>query len=379
MKFPEKLKLKLDKRLNNNSLRALTNRSTLVDFSSNDYLGFAQSMDIYEHAHDYIMSHQTSVNGSSGSRLISGNHEVHALLESYLKNTHQSEAALVFNSGYDANLGLFGCLLQRNDVVFFDKLSHASIRDGFQLSPAKSIAFEHNNLSHLEQKLKKHTQPNVDNEIYVVTESVFSMDGDSPDLVALCQLCKKYNTKLIVDEAHAIGVHGYGLIQKYNLVDLVFARVMTFGKALGCHGAVVLGSETLKSYLINFARSFIYTTALSPHSIAVILESYRKLETYSTEKLHSNIEIFVFTYKQLGLDSYFIKSHSAIHSCIISENSQVKSIAHKLQEKFDVKAILAPTVPAGHERLRFCLHSYNTATQIKHVLELLETCLKEYS
>jgi 8-amino-7-oxononanoate synthase len=379
MKFPEKLQNKLDKRVSENSLRVLTNKSALVDFSSNDYLGFAQSMDIYEQAHTTIISHKSGFNGSTGSRLISGNHEVYGLLENYLKKSHQSDAALLFNSGYDANLGLFSSLLQRNDMVFFDQLSHASIRDGIQLSPAKSVAFKHNNLSHLEQKLIKQTKSHGKNEIYVVTESVFSMDGDSPDLMKLCQICEKYNANLIVDEAHALGVFGYGLVQSLNLTDAVFARVITFGKALGCHGAVVLGSINLRKYLINFARSFIYTTALSPHSIATILQAYKKLASYSTETLQDNIDCFTYTYKKLGLDCHFIKSESAIHSCIISENSQVKFIAEKLQEKYNVKAILAPTVPAGQERLRFCLHSYNTTTQIKHVLELLKTCLKEYS
>jgi 8-amino-7-oxononanoate synthase len=379
MNFPEKLQNKLDKRVSENSLRVLTNKSTLVDFSSNDYLGFAQSMDIYEQAHATIISHKSGFNGSTGSRLISGNHEVYGLLENYLKKSHQSDAALIFNSGYDANLGLFSSLLQRNDTVLFDQFSHASIRDGIQLSYAKSVAFKHNNLSHLEQKLIKQFNANNQHEIYVVTESVFSMDGDSPDLIKLCQICEKYNAKLIIDEAHALGVHGYGLVQKLNLTDAVFARVITFGKALGCHGAVVLGSNFLISYLVNFARSFIYTTALSPHSIALILHAYKKLETFSTVTLEENIAYFIKQYSELGLGDYFIKSHSAIQSCIISENSQVKSIADNLQEKFNVKAILAPTVPAGQERLRFCLHSYNTTIQIKHVLELLKKCLKEYS
>jgi 8-amino-7-oxononanoate synthase len=379
MKFPEKLQNKLDKRVSENSFRVLTKKPALVDFSSNDYLGFAQSVDIYEQAHASIISHKSGFNGSTGSRLISGSHDLHGLLEVYLKDIHQSEAALVFNSGYDANLGLFSSLLQRNDTVFFDKLSHASIRDGIQLSPAKSVAFKHNNISHLEQKLIKHSKFNEENETYVVTESVFSMDGDSPDLIKLCHLCEKYNAKLIVDEAHALGVHGYGLVQQLNLSDAVFARVITFGKALGCHGAVVLGSEKLRNYLINFARSFIYTTALSPHSIAIILHAYKKLDTFQANELQDNIGCFIYTYKQLGMDGYFIKSQSAIHSCIISENSQVKFIADKLQEKFDVKAILAPTIPVGQERLRFCLHSFNTTTQIKHLLKLLKTCLKEYS
>ena len=379
MKFPEKLQRKLDNRGINNSLRKLNQTHDLVDFTSNDYLGFAKSLDIYQKAHELVLSIGGDYNGSTGSRLLTGNHSIYAQLEESLKKIHQSDAALVFNSGYDANLGLFGSLLQRNDTVLFDKLSHASIRDGIKLSQAKSIAFDHNNLDHLEQKLIKHFKPKGNNEIYVVTESVFSMDGDSPDLLKLCEICQKYQAKLLIDEAHAIGVHGYGMIQQLNLTDLVFARIITFGKALGCHGAVVLGSKNLINYLINFARSFIYTTAMSPHSIATIIEAYKKLDSFSAVSLQTNIEFFSTKVKQLKLEGSFIKSDSAIHSCIISENNKVKSIAEKLQQQFDVKAILAPTVPVGQERLRFCLHSNNTTTQIKHVLELLKRCLKEFS
>jgi len=379
MKFPEKLQRKLDNRVIDNSLRKLNKIPDLVDFTSNDYLGFAKSVDIYQKAHELVLSVAGDYNGSTGSRLISGNHSIYVQLEGVLKNLHQSDSALIFNSGYDANLGLFSSLLQRNDTVIFDKLSHASIRDGIKLSQAKSIAFKHNDLDHLEQKLIKHFKSKCINEIYVVTESIFSMDGDSPDLLMLCKICQKYQAKLIIDEAHALGVHEYGLIQQLNLTELVFARVVTFGKALGCHGAVVLGSKNLISYLINFARPFIYTTALSPHSIATILEAYKKLALFSTASLQENIIFFKTKVKQLELDNYFIKSDSAIHSCIISENNKVKSIAEKITQHFDVKAILAPTVPVGQERLRFCLHSYNTTTQIKHLLELLKTCLKEYS
>jgi 8-amino-7-oxononanoate synthase len=230
-------------------------------------------------------------------------------------------------------------------------------------------------LSDLQKKIQKIKQSNAtDQEIYVVTESVFSMDGDSPDLKTLVEFCKEQDIYLIVDEAHALGVfgeYGKGLLQELSLENEVFARIYTFGKALGCHGSVILGSETLKNYLINFARSLIYTTGLSPHAIATIKIAYDELsQTTSIKRLHKNIQSFQEATKNLN----FIPGNAAIHCCIFSGNQNVKNAAKKLQEKgFEVKPIVSPTVPEGKERLRFCLHSYNTETEIKAVINTLQT------
>jgi 8-amino-7-oxononanoate synthase len=183
----------------------------------------------------------------------------------------------------------------------------------------------------------------------------------------------------VIDEAHTLGVFGKkgeGLVQSLGLEDKVFARIMTFGKGLGCHGAAILGSGDLKSYLVNFARSFIYTTGLSPHSIATILQSYKHLtkEKEALEKLKANIVFFNQEKMRLGLKPLFVYSKSAIQCAIIPGNERVKNIAAQLQQnRFDVKPILSPTVPEGQERLRFCLHSYNSETEITQVLELLST------
>jgi 8-amino-7-oxononanoate synthase len=183
---------------------------------------------------------------------------------------------------------------------------------------------------------------------------------------------------LVVDEAHAIGVfgeNGYGLIQHQGIQNEVFARIITFGKALGCHGAAILGSKNLRDYLINFARSLIYTTGLPPHSLATIKTCYEILEkTESIKELRKNITHFKLRVEALNLKHFFIESNSAIQSCIISGNTKVKEIANQLIEKgFDVKPILSPTVPVGQERLRFCLHSYNTEKEISEILKLLAT------
>ena len=265
-------------------------------------------------------------------------------------------------------------------------MSHASIRDGILLSHAKAYKFEHNDLEDLEKLiLKQPTTNDLSPNIYIVTESVFSMDGDSPNLEDLVQLSEKYNCYLVIDEAHALGVFGNpevsggeGLIQSLGLQNKVFARIMTFGKGLGCHGAVILGSTALKHYLVNFARSFIYTTGLSPHSVATILVAYQHLEIESKaiSKLRENINHFNQEKIMLGLKPLFVRSKSAIQSAIIPGNENVKNIAHQLQEKdFNVKAILSPTVPEGQERLRICLHSFNAKEEITTVLQGLAKLL----
>jgi len=204
------------------------------------------------------------------------------------------------------------------------------------------------------------------------------MDGDAPDLLLLASFCQDHGYHLVVDEAHAIGIfgeNGVGLVQELGIEHQVFARIITFGKAMGCHGAAILGAKCLKQYLINFARSFIYTTALSPHSIATIQAAYSLLQnTSEIKKLTENIKFFCTSSENLSLTPNFIESNSAIHCCLIPGNQHVKKVADQLQQKgYDVKPILHPTVPKGEERLRFCLHSFNSKEEISKVLELLAT------
>jgi 8-amino-7-oxononanoate synthase len=381
-KVPKSLTLKLEQREQNNSLRKLTFPNNLIDFASNDYLGFSKSEAIFNGTHSFLIDNNIIKNGATGSRLLSGNHSVYQEAENYIAKFHLSESALLFNSGYDANVGFFSAVPQRNDVILFDELAHASIRDGIQLSNAKSYKFQHNDFEDLERIILKLTPENQQTStIFVVTESVFSMDGDTPNLEELVQICEKHNCFLVVDEAHALGVfgnHGEGLVQMLDLQDEVFARIMTFGKGLGCHGAAILGSQKLVDYLVNFARSFIYTTGLSPHSVATILIAYQHLQTEkeALQKLRKNVIHFNQEKKQLGLNPLFVRSKSAIQSAIIPGNQKVKNIANQLQGKgFDVKAILSPTIPEGQERLRFCLHSFNSKEEISEVLQILATLL----
>ncbi len=241
---------KIEERKSAGSLRQLKLVRGMVDFCSNDYLGLASLLKVGNPGLQL---------GSTGSRLLAGNYPLIEEVEMEIAEFHQSEAGLIFNSGYDANVGLLSCVAQKNDTIIYDSLSHASIRDGVRLSFAQSWAFNHNDLVDLEKKLQLAT-----GQLFVVTESVFSMDGDKAPLVEIVELCKTYKAALVVDEAHATGIigdKGAGLVQAMGLQQHCLARVHTFGKALGCHGAIVLGSKILRTYLINFARSLIYTTA----------------------------------------------------------------------------------------------------------------------
>lgn len=373
--LPQNLSEKLEIRKQNNALRQLPNTTSLTDFASNDYLGWSQSELIFDETHQLLLDRNIKNNGATGSRLLSGNHQLYTETEDFIARFHQSESALIFNSGYDANVGFFSSVPQRGDLILYDELCHASIRDGIQLSKAKAYKFNHNDFEDLEQLIQR----NPITTIYIVTETVFSMDGDCPNLEELVSVSNKYNCYLVVDEAHALGVfgeRGEGLVQMLGLQDEIFARIMTFGKGLGCHGAAIIGSLELKSYLVNFARSFIYTTGLSPHSVAAILVGYEHLEKdlFPILKLKENIVFFNQHKNMLSLKPLFVRSKSAIQSAIIPGNEKVKSIANQLHLKgFDVKAILSPTVPEGQERLRFCIHSYNSTEEISEVLTLLST------
>ena len=206
MKFPDKLIQKLNDRKQQNALRQLPAANNRTDFSSNDYLGFAQSETIFKQTHQFLIDHNFKTNGATGSRLISGNHPLYSQTEDYISKFHETDAALIFNSGYDANVGFFSAVPQKGDFILYDELCHASIRDGIQLSNAKSYKFQHNDFDDLERLILKFKSE--ESEIYIATESVFSMDGDAPNLETLLVISEKYNSRLVIDEAHALGVFG---------------------------------------------------------------------------------------------------------------------------------------------------------------------------
>jgi 8-amino-7-oxononanoate synthase len=366
------IKNKLDERKLLGTYRVLRPESTLTDFCSNDYLGFARSSVLKTNIQHEIDTHPLSLNGATGSRLISGNIIYTEQLEQQIATFHQSEAGLLFNSGYDANVGLFSSLPQKGDTIIHDELIHASIIDGARLSYANRYTFRHDDLDSLEAKLKQ-----AKGICYVVIESVYSMDGDTPPISNILQLTEQYDAHLIVDEAHAVGLYPSGLITHLGLQDRVFARVVTFGKALGCHGAIVLGSNLLREYLINFARAFIYTTAASFHQLAAVKMAYGLLSQSATEieLLHQNISLFKQGIQQN--DNYpLINSDSAIQCVVLNSNDKAKQAALQLQSAgLDVRAILSPTVAQGSERIRICLHSYNAVEQIGLLTSTINTII----
>lgn len=359
------LKKKLDERSVNNALRTLRSPGHAIDLCSNDYLGIATN-NLLKKSSDYGWNDLK--HGSTGSRLLTGNYDLIEEAERELARFHKSEAALIFNSGYDANVGLLSSVPQKGDTIVYDYLSHASIRDGIRLSFAQSFSFAHNDLADLKKKLEHAT-----GNVFVVTESVFSMDGDMCPLREMLNVCKKSGAHLIIDEAHATGVtgeKGEGLVQQLSVEDECFARVHTFGKACGCHGAVVLGSSGLRDYLVNFARSFIYSTALPPVSVNAILRSYRIFPGMKEERRHLYKLISFFQHAVLSYEKK--ASGTPIQAVLVNGNSEVKALAGKLQENgLDVRPILYPTVPKGQERLRIVLHSFNTMDDVEKLISLL--------
>lgn len=240
---------KLNERKEKGSYRSLFSFEDASDFWSNDYLGLARAPLAYP-----------GCSGSTGSRLISGNTALIQMAESRIARFFGSEAALVFNSGYDANLGFFSAVPQKGDTVLYDELIHASVRDGIRLSHAKSYSFRHNDLKDLQRKAE-----HASGTVFIAVESLYSMDGDLAPLPELADWCELHGALLVVDEAHAGGVFGEGgrgLVAAAGLESRCFARLVTFGKAYGMHGGAICGGKLLCEFLINFARSFIYTTAL---------------------------------------------------------------------------------------------------------------------
>lgn len=355
---------KLLERTDANALRSLITATNKIDFCSNDYLGIVKNK-LIEKTISPGLSH-----GSTGSRLLSGNYPLIEETEKLISDFHDAEAGLIFNSGYDANAGLLSLVAQKNDIIIYDKLSHASLRDGVRLSFATSYSFLHNDLDDLEKKL---SSVNSNSQKFVVTESVFSMDGDFAPLKKIAELCEKYSAALIVDEAHATGIvgeKGEGLVQKLNLQKKCFARIHTFGKACGAHGAIILGSQKLRKYLINFSRQFIYSTALPPSAVEAISISYKLFPEMKEERKH--IDELIKIFRSATFKYKILPGETPIQIVIIPGNEEVKKVAKKLQENnFDIRPILYPTVPKGEERLRIVLHAFNKKEDIAELVKFL--------
>jgi 8-amino-7-oxononanoate synthase len=349
----------LEKRLQERSQRGLLRKLSTplhrTDFTSNDYFGFSREEQFFR-----------SRSGATGSRLLTGNSATYELLEQQIAAFHRAESCLIYNSGYTANLGLISALGTPQTTFLYDLGIHASMIDGMALCSAKRIPFRHNDLESLESRLQRASPP-----CYVLIESLYSMAGDFAPLEEMVALCQRYQAELIVDEAHATGIYGpqgEGLVCEKNLETKVFARVHTFSKALGSHGACVAGNALLKEYLINFSRPFIYTTALPPSALSHIAHCYRKLEGEVGIHQSTLYKLIDYFCKRMGRGS----SRSPIQPYTVKSADRAKQLSNLLQTKgFDVRAILPPTVPRGQECLRIVLHSFNTRSEIDQLVEVL--------
>ncbi|WP_326983590.1 pyridoxal phosphate-dependent aminotransferase family protein [Chryseobacterium sp. MYb264] len=355
----------LIQRKESGTLRVLKEKPEGIDFYSNDYLGLARNYEFNQLLLKTVAENPELLCGSSGSRLISGNSFVVTEVEDYIAHEHQYESALVFPSGYNANLALFSTLPTRHDTIILDEQIHRSVHDACRMSYAKKLKFKHNDPEHLENILKRNNEG-----CYVAIESLYSMDGDIAPIQEIFEITEKYKAYLIVDEAHAFGVFGYGLIDQFNLQEKVSATVITYGKALGTHGAAILTKDLLKSYLINFASPFIYTTSAHDFLWMSILKGYEFIKANSqlSIDLQKNIKIF----REQNLESPS-SENSPIQAIIIPDNHQLRSLKETLLENgFLTYAVFSPTVKEGAERLRICPHSFNTEEEIVELTRIIK-------
>lgn len=369
-----------------------------ADFSSNDYLGFSRSKALRESIVEAI-DQEDLPTGATGSRLLSGHSTQAADVEAMAAKFHRAPAALLFNSGYDANLSLFSTLPRENDAIVYDALIHASVHDGMRLGRVGDCRFQfaHNSPDSLrcvvrdlarDRKLRAH----LGFVVWVAIESVYSMDGDVAPLADILQIASELSTPdmpvmLIVDEAHAVGLNGpngEGCCVEQNVQNHpnLFARVVTYGKAFGAHGATVLGNQLLRQYLINFARPLIYSTALPPHSVITLRSVYSFCSTNEAKTARSILskrrELFrTLASSLLPSGALFAAgSRSPIQSVLVPGNDKCVAVAQRLRNaQLDVYPIRTPTVPKGTERIRVIIHAHNTDNEIIKLVNELASAL----
>lgn len=356
--FEKKLSEKLRERKEEGIYRKLSVFDFDIDFASNDYLGLSQSE---------VSGNSLGAFNSGSSRLISGTNQKNIELEAKIANYFYSEEALLFNSGYMANLGVISTLVGRNDVILFDEFCHASMRDAIYLSKCKAFKYKHNDLSDLERLLSK----NIAENVFILTEGLFSMTGDLAPIDEIVKLGDKYNSYIILDEAHSGGVlgeNGVGLISRYNQKRIV-AKIITFGKGFGAHGAVALTNELIKKYLVNFSKTFIYTTALPDVILDKINQNLNADEINKRRKqLFKNIAYFI----ENDTSNTNREPLSPIQIVKFQNRNKLKEIEKQiLAESIGIKAIYSPTVPKNEECLRISIHSFNTKEEVLRLSEVL--------
>jgi glycine C-acetyltransferase/8-amino-7-oxononanoate synthase len=349
--------------------------SAILDFSSNDYLALSIHPDLITAAGEALNRYGT---GAGAARLMSGDLQLFHLLEEATAKFKNREAALLFGSGYMANIGVIPALVSRGDVIFSDRLNHASIYDGCRLAGAKLVRFHHNDLDHLEDCLKRERGQG---QALIIVESLYSMDGDRCPLAGIVQLKKRHDCMLMVDEAHATGIfgaNGGGIIQEEGLEGEVDVAMGTFGKALGSYGAYIAGSETLKKYLVNRARSFIYSTGLPPSPVAASLAAIDliKKEPELRRQLLENSAHFKKCLQEAGLSGE--PGPSQIVPVLVGDSRKAVKITEEFRKNdILVTAVRPPTVPEGTARLRFSVTLHQSRQELADTAGLLmEICKK---
>ena len=353
-------------------LRRLDSAPPGVDFCSNDYLGLARDELLRRRIAALAEQHGVP-HGATGSRLISGNHPEVEALEKQLAEYYGAEAALVFSSGFAANLGLLASLGGVAKALLCDRLLHASAIDGARLSSAQRVIFGHNDMQDLKAGLDR---LNPGEPAVIVVESLYSMDGDLAPLEEIAALAEVHGAGVVVDEAHANGVlgpAGRGGVAAAGLEHKVLARMVTFGKALGLHGGAVLCSATLRDYLVNFARPFIFTTGLPPLWALSVQAAYELLPELGgrRERLLRNVGYF----RERVADSpwSWLPSESWIQCLLVPGARPVRRAGEALRSKgLDALPIRSPTVAEGQERIRVCLHAHNTLAEVDRLLAAVD-------
>lgn len=350
----------------------IDNKNYLV-MNSNNYLGISFHQKVIDAGIEAARLYGT---GSTGSRLTSGSFHLFEKLEKELAEFKNMERTLVFNNGYVANLCVISTLFDENDLIFSDALNHASIIDGIKLSRAKKLIYNHNDMEHLEKLLKNVPM----NNKVIISDGVFSMDGDICKIEKLHHLAKKYNALLMIDDAHGTGVlgGGYGILKEYNLEGKIDIYIGTLSKAMGSCGGFVCVNKILYDYLINKGRAFIYSTALSPFDIATSLEALNiiKNEPIFNKRLQANIN---FLCKALKDEGIFVKTESAIFPIIVNKNDVALKIAEELYEhNILVSAIRPPTVPENEARLRLTVNAFHTEEELANFAKIFGKIYKKY-
>jgi len=346
---------------------------TMLNLASNDYLGLAADLSLREEFLDTLKI-ERALFSSSSSRLLTGNFAEYEQFENSLSKAF-GRAALLFNSGYHMNIGILPALADSKTVILADKLVHASMIDGIRLSNAQYVRYRHNDLHHLEQLLQKYQQDEQVERIIVVTESIFSMDGDETDLAALAQLKQRFvKTMLYVDEAHAIGVRGgqgLGCAEQYGVLHQIDFLVGTFGKAIASIGGYIICDPIIRDYLINKMRPLIFSTALPPISMAWSDFIFNKVLNMQQQRQHL-AEISHFLQQAVIAKGFSSPSSSHIIPIIVGEsNAAIEKARYVQQQGFYAMPVRPPTVPQNSSRLRISLTSMVQKAELEKLVECL--------